>query len=81
MPQDSKKETIVPPTTSNPAVEHTSSSDTFLPEASLPKLIMCFDINTLSIQNLQSIALDLNVPGYSQMTKEQLCSTLLSLTE
>ena len=46
---------------------------------SLPKLVMCFDINTLSHQNLKAIASDLKVPDYSQMTKEQLCEALLAL--
>lgn len=45
----------------------------------LPKLVMCFDINTLSQQNLEAIASDLKVPNYSQMTKEQLCEALLAL--
>lgn len=79
MSKDSEKETSVPPTTPEPAVEHSSSSVEPVPEASLPKLVVCFDINTLSLQNLQAIALDLKVPGYSEMTKEQLCSTLLAL--
>jgi len=79
MSKDSEKETTVSTTTPEPAVEHTSSSVEPVPEASLPKLVVCFNINTLSLKNLKAIAKDLKVPGYSRMTKEQLCSTLLAL--
>lgn len=79
MPLDSEKETTVPPTTSSTAVEHTSSSVESVPEDSLPKLVVCFDIETLSLQDLQAIAKDLKVPDYSNMTSEQLCEALLAL--
>lgn len=72
MPLDSEKETTVTPTTLSTAVEGVT-------EAALPKLVVCFDISTLSLKNLQAIAKDLKVPGYSQMTSEQLCKALLSL--
>lgn len=76
---NSKKEITVPPTTPEPAVERTVASVSSVPEENLPKLVMCFDISTLSLQNLKTIAEDLKVPGYSNMTKEQLCETLLAL--
>ena len=46
---------------------------------SLPKVVMCFDISTLSHRKLKTIAVDLKLPGYSRMTKEQLCEALLLL--
>ena len=46
---------------------------------SLPKVVMCFDISTLSHRKLNTIAADLKLPGYSRMTKEQLCEALLLL--
>lgn len=79
MPLDSQKQTTVPPTTASTAVAPTSSSDESVAEASLPKLVMCFDINTISLQDLQAIAKDLKLPGYSSMTSEQLCQALLDL--
>ena len=50
-----------------------------VPVSSLPKVVVCFDISTLSHQKLNAIASDLKLPGYSQMTKEQLCEALLTL--
>lgn len=44
---------------------------------SLPKVVMCFDISTLSHRKLKAIAADLKLPGYSRMTKQQLCEALL----
>jgi hypothetical protein len=79
MPFSSEKETNVPPTAPETAVECTPSTVSCVPEASLPKLVVCFDISTLSLQDLKTIALDLKVPGYSHMTKEQLCEALLAL--
>lgn len=56
------------------------SSDVLsVPVSSLPKVVVCFDISTLSHQKLNVIASDLKLPGYSQMTKEQLCEALLTL--
>ncbi len=56
------------------------SSDVLsVPVSGLPKVVVCFDINTLSHQKLNAIASDLKLPGYSQMTKEQLCEALLTL--
>lgn len=56
------------------------SSDVLsVPVSSLPKVVVCFDISTLSHQKLNAIASDLKLPGYSQMTKEQLCEALLTL--
>lgn len=78
MPFNSQKETTVPPITPDPA-EHTPSNVESVPEASLPKLIVCFDISKLSLQNLKAIAKDLKVSGYNSMTKEQLCEALLAL--
>ena len=46
---------------------------------SLPKLVVCFDINSLSHRKLKAIASDLKVPGYSRMTKAELCKALLAL--
>ena len=46
---------------------------------SLPRVVMCFDISTLSHRKLKAIATDLKLPGYSRMTKEQLCEALLLL--
>ena len=71
MPFNSKKETTVPPTT--------PSSVESVPEASLPKLVMCFDISTLGLQDLHALAKDLKVPDFSSMTSEQLCEALLAL--
>lgn len=79
MPKDSEKETTVPPITPEKAVERTPSTVSCVPEASLPKLVVCFDISTLSHENLKAIADDLKIPGYSRMTKQQLCSALLAL--
>lgn len=79
MPFNSEKETSVPPKAPEIAVELTPSTDSSVPYASLPKLVVCFDITTLSLQDLNAIAKDLKVPDYNCMTKEQLCSTLLAL--
>jgi len=46
---------------------------------SLPKLVVCFDIGTMSHRKLKTIASDLKLPGYSRMTKTQLCEALLAL--
>lgn len=75
----SEKETTVPPTAPETAVERTPSTISSVPEASLPKLVVCFDISTLSLQELKAIARDLKLPGYSCMKKEQLCEALLAL--
>lgn len=79
MPFDSEKKITVPPTTASTAVEPKPSSIESVPEASLPKLVVCFDISTLSLEDLQAIAKDIKVPGYSNMTSEQLCEALLAL--
>jgi len=79
MPFNSEKETTVSPITPDPTIEHIPSTIGGVPEASLPKLVVCFDLTTLSLQKLQAIALDLKLPGYSHMTKEQLCEALLAL--
>lgn len=92
MTSDSETKTTTSATTPSTATEGTFStvlpepslpkddtSCTIVPEAPLPKLVVCFDLDTLSLQDLQTIASDLNLPDYSQMTKEQLCETLLSL--
>lgn len=76
---NSEKENTGSPTTPDPAVESTASNVERVPEASLPKLVVCFDISTLSLENLQAIAKDLQIPGYTHMTKEQLCEVLLAL--
>lgn len=78
MPFNSEKITV-PPTTASTAVESKPSSVESVPEASLPKLVVCFDISTLSLEDLQAIAKDIKVPGYSNMTSEQLCQALLAL--
>ena len=57
----------------------TSSDVLSVPVSSLPKVVVCFDISALSHQKLNAIASDLKLPGYSQMTKEQLCEALLAL--
>lgn len=59
--------------------EPTSSEVLSVPVSSLPKVVVCFDISALSHQKLNAIASDLKLPGYSQMTKEQLCEALLAL--
>ncbi len=76
---NSEKKTIMPPTTPETVVEAKPSTASGVPEDSLPKLVVCFDITTLSIQNLKAIAKDLKVPDYNRMTKEQLCELLLAL--
>ena len=70
MPFSSSEKTIVPPGTPE------TSTDSCVIGASLPKLIVCFDINTLSLQELKAIASDLKVADYDRMTKEELCKTL-----
>lgn len=79
MPFNSEKKNTVPPITLDPEVEHIPSTGSSVPKAYLPKLVVCFDISTLSLENLQAIALDLKIPDYSSMTKEQLCEALLAL--
>ena len=74
---DSDKKTSVSVTEPSTGAKATFSTD--IPEAALPKLVVCFDLSTLSLQELQTIASDLNLPDYDQMTKEQLCETLLAL--
>lgn len=66
-------------TESEAVSNHTDPNALSVEVDSLPKLVMCFDINTLSQQNLKAIASDLKLPDYSQMTKEQLCEALLAL--
>ena len=78
MPFNSEKETTVPPAKPETVVEYQPSTARDMPEDSLPKLVVCFDITTISIQNLKAIAKDLKVPDYSHMTKEQLCEVLLA---
>lgn len=56
-----------------------SSNDLSVSVDSLPKLVACFDLNTLSHRKLKAIASDLKVPGYSRMTKVELCKALLAL--
>lgn len=79
MPSNLEKENTGSPTTPDPAVESTASDVNCVPEASLPKLVVCFDISTLTLENLKTIAKDLKIPGYTHMTKEQLCEVLLAL--
>ena len=74
---DSEKKASVSVTEPSTGAKATFSSD--VPEAALPKLVVCFDLDTLSLQDLQTIASELSVPEYTQMTKEQLCETLLAL--
>lgn len=74
---DSENKTSVSVTAPSTGAKDTFSTD--IPEASLPKLVVCFDLDTLSLQELHAIASDLNVSEYTQMTKEQLCETLLAL--
>lgn len=76
---DSEQQSTVPPTTAAIAAEDRPSTVARLPEANLPRLVMCFDITVLSLQDLKTIASDLKVPGYSTMTKETLCKVLLEL--
>ena len=76
---DTDPETASPETASPEVSNHTDSNALSVPVDSLPKLVMCFDINTLSQQNLKAIASDLKLPNYSRMTKEQLCESLLAL--
>lgn len=61
------------------ASEPTPSNVLGVPVDSLPKVIVCFDISTLSQRRLKAIAKDLKLPGYSRMTKEQLCEALQAL--
>ena len=75
---DSDKNTTVLPTTETTAVESTPSIS-HVSEADLPKLVMCFDIGSLSLQDLKTIASDLKVSSYDSMTKEQLCKVLQDL--
>ncbi len=75
---DSDKNTTVLPTTETTAVESTLSIS-HVSEADLPKLVMCFDIGSLSLQDLKTIASDLKVSSYDSMTKEQLCKVLQDL--
>lgn len=79
MPFEPEKEATLAPTTPLTAVEGRSSSVSSVTAASLPKLVMCFDISTLTLQDLKTIASDLKVPSYSGMTKEQLCKVLVAL--
>lgn len=76
---DSDKETNVLPITQTTAIESTPSTVSHVSEADLPKLVMCFDISTLSLQELKTIASDLKVSSYNSMTKEQLCKVLQAL--
>lgn len=76
---DSEKENTVLPTTQTTAIESTPSTVSHVTEADLPKLVMCFDISTLSLQDLKTIASDLKVYSYDNMTKEQLCEVLRAL--
>ena len=57
----------------------THSSHLSVAVSDLPKVVVCFDINTLSHRKLKVIASDLKVPGYSRMTKAELCEVLLGL--
>jgi hypothetical protein len=75
MPLEPESKTPQPEIASEP----TQSDVLGVPADSIPKLVVCFDISTLSHQKLQAIASDLKLPGYSQMTKEQLCEALLAL--
>lgn len=74
---DSDKETTVLTTTQTTEIESTPS--TVVSEADLPKLVICFDISTLSLRDLQTIASDLKVSSYDSMTREQLCEVLQAL--
>ena len=73
----SEKETTVPPAAPETADE--SSTDSSVLGASLPKLVVCFDINTLRLEDLKAIASDLKVADYDHMTQEELCNTLTAL--
>ena len=67
--------------TTSPESEFASTPSDILgvPVDSLPKLVVCFDITTLSHRKLKVIASGLKIPGYSRMTKAQLCEALLAL--
>ena len=75
---DLDKNTTVLPTTQTTDIESTSSISQ-VSEADLPKLVMCSDIGTLSLEDLKTIASDLKVSSYNSMTKEQLCEILQAL--
>ena len=62
-----------------PEISESTPSNSGVSVDSLPKVVMCFDISTLSHRKLKTIAADLKLPGYSRMTKEQLCEALLLL--
>lgn len=55
------------------------SEDSAVSVEDLPKVIVCFDLNTLSHRKLKAIASDLKLPGYSRMTKAELCEALQAL--
>lgn len=57
----------------------TDSDDPAVAAESLPKVVVCFDLNTLSHRKLKAIASDIKLPGYSRMTKAELCEALLGL--
>jgi len=78
MPSDLEKK--IPEQATTPSITDEGGSSAVIAEAALPKLVVCFDINTLSLQDLQTIASDLRVPGYIHMDKEQLCEALLALS-
>ena len=56
-----------------------SSEDSAVSVEDLPKVVVCFDLNTLSHRKLKAIASDLKLPGYSRMTKAELCEALQAL--
>ena len=58
---------------------HISFEDSAVSVEDLPKVIVCFDLNTLSHRKLKAIASDLKLPGYSRMTKAELCEALSGL--
>ena len=76
MPFSSSEETTIP---AAPETADESSTDSSVVGASLPKLVVCFDINTLNLEDLKAIASDLKVADYDHMTKEELCETLTGL--
>ncbi|MBV9389022.1 MAG: hypothetical protein JOZ78_21610 [Chroococcidiopsidaceae cyanobacterium CP_BM_ER_R8_30] len=77
----SKSETPQPKNDASIEIPDTppASSDPGVSVESLPKIVVCFDINTLSHRKLKAIASDLKLSGYSHMTKAELCQALLAL--
>ena len=80
MPVETELDTSQPATLATlPEPSEFTPSNSGVSVDSLPKVVMCFDISTLSHRKLKTIAVDLKLPGYSRMTKEQLCEALLLL--